>query len=146
MASDVFRQVYEKVHSDEVPSGGIMADIGSKDGIIAANLAEEFDCRSLSMDITFQPESRTRGTTEFVQGDGTNLPLADDTVDAVVSNMVFEHVPDNEDMIREAARVLKPSGLFVAIFPNRACPLDSHSFPPGTPWLPRRFTLRLFSA
>ncbi len=39
-----------------------------------------------------------------------NLPLADETVDCVISNCVINLAPDKQAVFREAARVLKPGG------------------------------------
>ncbi|MGD2114369.1 MAG: methyltransferase domain-containing protein [Acidobacteriota bacterium] len=41
------------------------------------------------------------------------IPLADDSVDAVVANMVLHHVEDPAAAIREIARVLRPGGRVV---------------------------------
>lgn len=43
-------------------------------------------------------------------GDATNLPVEDSTVDVVISNGVLNLVPDKTSAVREIARVLKPSG------------------------------------
>jgi SAM-dependent methyltransferase len=37
--------------------------------------------------------------------------LADETVDAVLLDAVLEHVPNPQDVVREAWRVLKPNGI-----------------------------------
>jgi len=42
--------------------------------------------------------------------DGTHIPLADASVDLVVSHEVFEHIADVRAVLAEVARVLKPSG------------------------------------
>jgi SAM-dependent methyltransferase len=48
------------------------------------------------------------------QGDGTTLrPIEDATVDAVVSHVVFQHIPDPQvtlGYVREIGRVLRPGG------------------------------------
>src|SRR5207245_9192280 len=41
-----------------------------------------------------------------------NLPLPDETVDVVISNCVINLSADKPQVIREAARVLKPGGRF----------------------------------
>ena len=41
------------------------------------------------------------------------------TFDVVISNTVFEHVPDPRPVLREIDRVLKPGGAFLAFFPTR---------------------------
>lgn len=43
-------------------------------------------------------------------GDATNLPVEDSTVDVVISNGVLNLVPDKTRAVREIARVLKPGG------------------------------------
>ena len=54
------------------------------------------------------------------------LPFADARFDAVTSNMVFEHIADFEQSVSEIARVLKPGGLFVALFPSRELWFEQH--------------------
>ncbi|MGQ9365890.1 class I SAM-dependent methyltransferase [Azospirillum sp. A39] len=52
-----------------------------------------------------------------VQADLTALPFADGAFDVVVSSHVLEHVPDDRAALAEIARVLKPSGWAVLMFP-----------------------------
>lgn len=49
---------------------------------------------------------------EFRQGDIEDLPVADNTVDVVVSNCVLNLVPDKAKVFSEIMRVLKPGGHF----------------------------------
>lgn len=42
--------------------------------------------------------------------DGVNLPLADASIDLVVSHEVFEHIADVPAVLREMTRVLRPDG------------------------------------
>jgi arsenite methyltransferase len=49
---------------------------------------------------------------EFVNGYLEDLPLADQTVDVVISNCVINLSADKPTVIREAARVLRPGGRF----------------------------------
>lgn len=52
-----------------------------------------------------------------VQADLTDLPFPDAAFDAVISSHVLEHVPDDRTALRELARVLKPSGVAILMFP-----------------------------
>ncbi len=52
---------------------------------------------------------------EFRQGDATKLPLDASVVDAVVSGLVLNFVPDKEAAMREMARVARPGGM-VALY------------------------------
>jgi arsenite methyltransferase len=47
---------------------------------------------------------------EFRLGEIENLPLADGTVDVIMSNCVINLSPDKEAVFRDALRVLKPGG------------------------------------
>jgi arsenite methyltransferase len=49
---------------------------------------------------------------EFVKGYLEDMPLADKTVDVVISNCVINLSGDKPKVIREAARVLRPGGRF----------------------------------
>lgn len=49
---------------------------------------------------------------EFVFGDLENIPLPDNTADVVVSNCVFNLVPDKQKAFAETYRILKPGGHF----------------------------------
>jgi len=49
---------------------------------------------------------------EFVKGYLEDMPLADGTVDVIISNCVINLSGDKPQVIREAARVLRPGGRF----------------------------------
>lgn len=57
----------------------------------------------------------------FLQGDCVALPFQEGSFDLVVAFEVIEHLSGWADLIREAARVLAPEGLFLVSTPNRAC-------------------------
>jgi ubiquinone/menaquinone biosynthesis C-methylase UbiE len=56
-----------------------------------------------------------RSTTNVVptQGDATDLPFDDNSMDAVVLTAVLGEIPDRGAALREIARVLKPDGRLV---------------------------------
>lgn len=53
-----------------------------------------------------------------VTADGQVLPFKEDAFDGIYSINVLEHAPDPTSFVAEAARILKPGGLFLAITPN----------------------------
>jgi SAM-dependent methyltransferase len=57
-------------------------------------------------------EKKGFNNVEFRQGDIDDLPVADETVDVVVSNCVLNLVPDKAKVFSEIMRVLKPGGHF----------------------------------
>lgn len=50
------------------------------------------------------------GNVQFVPGELEDLPVEDNSVDAVISNCVINLVPDKKKVFKEAFRVLKPGG------------------------------------
>jgi ubiquinone/menaquinone biosynthesis C-methylase UbiE len=64
--------------------------------------------------------------TLFAVGDLEHLPISDASIDVAVFNEVLEHVPDDAAAVREARRVLRPSGRLVVMSPNRLYPFESH--------------------
>ncbi|MBV0901735.1 class I SAM-dependent methyltransferase [Haloarcula salina] len=137
MTSTVFKQLYRSAlaDSERLDEDSVLLDIGAKDGKIASALADAIGCRAIVLDIDFDEDATDRDC-DLIRGDGTEIPLPDDSVDAIVSNMVFEHVPDEEALIADTARVLSDDGVFISICPNRAWPGDGHGYPLGMPWLP----------
>jgi SAM-dependent methyltransferase len=68
------------------------------------------------------PETRER-IVEIVDG---RLPFPDAHFDVVLSNTVFEHIPDPRPSLAEIKRVLKPGGAFLAFFPTRDVWFEGH--------------------
>lgn len=60
-----------------------------------------------------------RDRLHFLQGDARQLPLADDSIDLLVSFETLEHLAEHERMVSEIARVTAPEGLAVISTPDR---------------------------
>ena len=71
-------------------------------------------------------ESRTSGIGGFFAAAGEALPLRDATMDVIVLNEVIEHVQDDQQTLREIARVLRPGGTCILYAPNRLYPFETH--------------------
>jgi SAM-dependent methyltransferase len=52
-----------------------------------------------------------------VRGDARRLPVADESVDLVMSTDVWEHIDDDEAVARETFRVLRPGGRLLLAVP-----------------------------
>ncbi len=98
------------------PSGAEVLDIGCGGGFLSNYLAAQghrvvgLDASRDALDVArLYDES---GLVRYEQGDALNLPFADASFEAVCAMDFLEHVERPERVIEEAARVLKPSGLF----------------------------------
>lgn len=82
--------------------------------------------------------SRLQGlNVNFVVSDATKLPFPDCSFDFCYSENLFEHVPDWQEIVREASRVLRDDGILFVRTTNRHCPINPeinhmHFYP----WLP----------
>ena len=87
-----------------LPQGAAVLDVGCGDGTIRAMIAADRpDITIRGVDVLLRPE--TRIPVELF--DGTTLPCADDSYDAVMFVDVLHHTVDPMIMLREAARVAR---------------------------------------
>lgn len=68
-----------------------------------------------------EPSSAT-----FVVASVEQLPCRAGSFDLVFSHEVIEHLQDDQQALREAARVLRPGGHLVLYAPNRGFPFETH--------------------
>jgi SAM-dependent methyltransferase len=88
-------------------------DIGSGDGHFGSILFPGGADVGLDRGLADLAEARGRGVYRLLVGaDSGAMPFPDDRFASVVSNCVFEHIPDIDRTICEIARVLRPGGVF----------------------------------
>ena len=94
-------------------------EIGCGSGVTAAALNSRFDMDVVGVDVDpvqIKLATKRRGSNErlrFIEADATALPFDDGEFDLVVSLMVLHHILDWPRVISEAARVLKPEGIYI---------------------------------
>jgi ubiquinone/menaquinone biosynthesis C-methylase UbiE len=104
-------------------SGERILEIGPGTGYYTLDVAEWvgpqgtveiFDIQQEFLDHTME-RARQRGLENVVptQGDATDLPYPDASVDAVLLTAVLGEIPDRAAALREIARVLRPGGRLV---------------------------------
>ena len=94
--------------------GEQILDLGCGDGQLTQRIAATGACVA---GVDASPEmlaaARSRGI-DAREGSAESLPFADGAFDAVFSNAVLHWVRDQDAMMAEVRRVLKPGGRFVA--------------------------------
>jgi SAM-dependent methyltransferase len=104
--------------------GEVVVDLGSGGGfdIFIAGRKVGAEGRAIGVDMTPEMLSKARrnmaayrertglDNVEFRLGEIEHLPLADNSVDVIISNCVLNLSPDKPQVWREIARVLKPGG------------------------------------
>jgi SAM-dependent methyltransferase len=105
----------------QVPLAPPVLDIGCGDGHFAS-----IAYRALPLDVGIDVMARDLAEAASRRGiykqvafaSATALPFGDCSFATVVSNCVIEHIPDNQAVLSEIARVLKPRGIFVTTLPS----------------------------
>jgi arsenite methyltransferase len=100
--------------------GQTVLDLGAGGGIDCFLAAKKVGPagRVIGVDMTPSMIDRARrnqrqvgaGNVEFRLGEIEHLPVADNSVDVIISNCVINLSPDKEQVFRDAYRVLKPGG------------------------------------
>lgn len=94
--------------------GEHILDLGCGDGQLTARIAATgATVAGLDTSAQMAAAARARGIA-VEQGSAESMPFADRSFDAVFSNAALHWVRDQEAMLAEVHRVLKPSGRFVA--------------------------------
>ena len=79
---------------------------------------------------------------EFISASGDEIPLRSGSVDIVIFNHIYEHVPNPDAVMAEIVRVLKDDGLVYLGLGNRLGIMEPHYKLPFLSWLPKRFADR----
>jgi arsenite methyltransferase len=140
LAATISRNVgYSEEEMQAVPEGAnlglgcgnpvALASLREGEAVLDLGAGAGFDCflaaervgekgRVIGVDMTPEMVEKARGNAakggygnvEFRLGEIENLPVADNAVDAVISNCVINLAPDKKRVFEEAFRVLKPGG------------------------------------
>ncbi len=116
-------------------------DIGCSSGIITSLLGEHF-VYAIGLDIDQEavryarahvPSSRV----DFLVGDSMSLPFQNQSMDVIVCNHIYEHVPESNLLMDEIYRVLKEDGFCYFAAGNKYVLMEGHYHLPFLSWLPK---------
>jgi SAM-dependent methyltransferase len=104
----------------KIKEGDIVLDLGSGAGIDAILAAQKVGEKGkvIGVDMTEEMVEKAKENAkkqgiknvEFLLGEIENLPIADNSVDTIITNCVINLTPDKTKTFSEAYRVLKPGG------------------------------------
>lgn len=104
----------------KLQTGEVVVDLGSGAGIDCFLAAKQVgkDGKVIGVDMTPSMISKARqnaaqngyNNVEFRLGEIENLPIANDSINAIISNCVVNLSPNKQQVYRECFRVLKPGG------------------------------------
>jgi SAM-dependent methyltransferase len=108
-----------------IPSGGVALDVGSGPGNVTASLARAAGPDGLALGVDISEPMLARAVRAeagpqvgFLRADAQQLPLRDETVDAVTSVAMLQLIPSPGVALAEMARVLRPGGRIAVMVPT----------------------------
>ena len=105
------------VGSPDVGTHPVVLDLGCGTGVVLSELSTWATPVGLDMSALALGFCRSRGLARLALGDGTAMPFADGSFDAMIGLDVFEHIEDDARAFAEAYRVLRPGGRLVLSVP-----------------------------
>ncbi|WP_457675768.1 methyltransferase domain-containing protein [Thiolapillus sp.] len=145
---DYKRPKVEKMLAILQQSGGIgeerkklALDVGCSGGFFTSAIAPYFrDVIGVDIDLhalKLADEQKQHANLHYLDADSLHLPLEDGSVDLVICNHVYEHVPDPRRMFGEIHRVLSDEGVCYLGAASRWTPMEPHYHLPFLSWLPK---------
>ncbi len=114
--------------------GGRLLDAGCGNGAQTALFVQDFK-QVIGVDVQVHPMAQSTVDAGWVAAAGEYLPFKSESMDAITSFEVLEHVNDPHEAVREFYRVLKPGGQAVISVPNKWWVFETHgAYLPLLPW------------
>lgn len=133
--------VLQDFHKDSEPLNCL--DIGCSNGIITSSLGDHFPM-TVGIDIDQEAVQYAKSHSSsphvhFLIADSMALPFHDNSIDVIVCNHVYEHVPEAKQMIEEVYRIITPKGFCYFSAGNKYMIMEGHYHLPFLSWIPKPF-------
>ncbi len=113
-----------------IKGGERVLDVGCGEGRHSWEACKTANCLVYALDIEVEglnkarymfqdmdKRGESRGRWILIKGDTMSLPFKDATFDKIICSEVLEHIPDDQQSIRELVRVLKDDGIIAISVP-----------------------------
>jgi SAM-dependent methyltransferase len=133
-----------------VAPGATILDFGCGTGLALRELRRQgFDAYGFDVQVKKEPHTDAADLIEAgivrVSTDAAQpLPFPDGMFDVIFSYQVMEHVQDYTHSVAELARVMKPGGVSLHVFPSRYRPIEAHVGVPFSSMIQKMWWLRLW--
>lgn len=108
------------LHFLTVKPGARVLDLGCAFGYGTGLLARKYQVEGLDLSSDYIDRAKRRvPRARFTCGSAESLPYGDGAFDAVVVLDVLEHLPDQDRVVREVARVMQKGGELIVSVPSR---------------------------
>ncbi|MFV1974770.1 MAG: class I SAM-dependent methyltransferase [Candidatus Scalindua sp.] len=119
----------------------VALDVGCSKGLFTSAFANYFEnVIGIDIDTHAMPMAQKENDLEnvhFSYADSLNLPFRNDSIDLILCNHVYEHVPVPEKLFSEIHRVLKPDGVCYLGAASRLTLVEPHYHLLFLSWLPK---------
>ncbi len=106
----------------------VAAGVGYGAGLLAASARRVWAVDLDEGSVFHARRTFPAGNLLFLRGDATSLPLRAHSADLVIAFEVLEHVENQEGLVGELARVLRPGGAVLISTPNKATYSDARNY------------------
>jgi len=96
-------------------AGQRLLEVGCGPGGVLERVARDLGRAPVGVDLDPQLLVRARAAGPVARADGAALPFADGAFDFVLFRLVLRHAPRRAELLREAARVVRPGGVVCAV-------------------------------
>ncbi len=109
-----FRDLRKFRHNITYAAKGLVLDVGCADKTLKSFISK--NCEYIGLDY-YKTSTSLYGSKPEIYGDAQTLPFKDNIAETITLLEVLEHLPDPNNAISEAYRVLKKDGLLIVTVP-----------------------------
>lgn len=105
----------------EIKQGDSILDIGCGTGTVLKFISDRTNIKGFGIDLSpqmLEVAKEKNPNFDFTEGDCTNLPYENNSMDVVMTCMAYHHFADQRKFREEVYRVLKPDGMLYVCDPR----------------------------